>query len=77
MRYLYLAIVILITLAVATFKVQNIDTVTVSFLSSSITLPLSFLIVAVYLLGMLTGGTVISLFRTWLRQASKPLPSRQ
>jgi uncharacterized integral membrane protein len=77
MRYLYIALIILITLAVVTFKVQNIDAVTVSFLSSSITLPLSILMFAVYFLGMATGGMVISVVRGFLRGATKPLPSRQ
>jgi uncharacterized integral membrane protein len=77
MRYLYLALVILITFAVVTFKIQNIDAVTVSFLSSSITLPLSVLMFAVYFLGMATGGMVISVIRGFLRGATKPFPPRQ
>ena len=43
MRYLYLAIVILMTLVVVTFMVQNSGSATVSLLSSSATLPLSLL----------------------------------
>jgi uncharacterized integral membrane protein len=70
MRYLYLALIIFIMLAVVTFKVQNIDAVTVYFLSSSITLPLSVLILAVYFLGMATGGLVISAIRSWVRGAT-------
>jgi uncharacterized integral membrane protein len=70
MRYLYLALIIFIMLAVVTFKVQNIDAVTVYFLSSSITLPLSVLILAVYFLGMATGGLVISVIRSWVRGAT-------
>ena len=77
MRYVYIALILLITLAVVAFKVQNIDAVTVSFLSSSITLPLSVLMFAVYFLGMATGGMVISVIRGFLRGATKPLPPRQ
>ncbi|WP_082668289.1 LapA family protein [Tepidimonas taiwanensis] len=77
MRYIYLALIILITLAVVTFKVQNIETVTVSFLSSSLTVPLSFLVSGVYFLGMLTGGLVISLVRSLVRGATKPVQPRQ
>lgn len=77
MRYIYLALIVLITLAVVTFKVQNIETVTVSFLSSSLIVPLSFLVSGVYFLGMLTGGLVISLVRSWVRGATKPVQPRQ
>lgn len=70
MRYVYLALVLLIALVVLTFKVQNIEAVTVSFLSSSLTMPLSLLVFLVYFLGMLTGGFVVSLVRSWIRAAT-------
>jgi len=60
MRYLYLAIVILMTLVVVTFMVQNSGSATVSLLSSSATLPLSLLTLGTYFLGMLTGGMLIA-----------------
>ena len=77
MRYVYLALVILITLAVVTFKVQNIDAVTVWFLSASLTLPVAVLVVGVYFLGMLTGGLVLWLLRSWVRGATRPVPARK
>lgn len=73
MRFVYMALIVLITLAVVTFKVQNIDAVTVSFLSGSLTLPISILIVGVYFIGMLTGGMVLSLIRSWVHGATRPL----
>ena len=73
MRFVYLGLIVLITLAVVMFKVQNIDAVTVSFLSSSLSLRISTLILGVYILGMLTGGMVLSLIRTWVRGATRPL----
>jgi putative membrane protein len=71
MRYVYLALIILITLAVLTFKIQNLDSVTVSFLSFSITAPVSLLMLGVYFLGMFTGGMVVSLVRGWVRGATR------
>lgn len=71
MRYVYLALVILITLAVLAFKFQNIESVTVSFLSASMTAPLSLLMVGVYFLGMFTGGMVVSLVRSWVKGATQ------
>jgi uncharacterized integral membrane protein len=77
MRYVYIGLIILITLAVVTFKVQNIEAVTVTFLSGSLTLPVAVLILVVYVLGMLTGGMVLSVIRSWVRGATKPAPARQ
>jgi len=72
MRYIYVALVILILIVVITFTVQNIQSVTVSFMNASLTLPLSLLILGVYFLGMLTGGTVVSLIRSLIVRARKP-----
>lgn len=73
MRFVYLGLIVLITLAVVMFKVQNVDAVTVSFLSSSLSLRISTLILGVYVLGMLTGSMVLSLIRTSVRGATRPL----
>ncbi|MDP1565559.1 MAG: LapA family protein [Polaromonas sp.] len=75
MRYVYLVLILAITLLVVMFKVQNIDSVTVNFLTISLTLPLSLLIIAVYFLGMVTGSMLISLIRTWYLGAKAALPS--
>ncbi len=76
MRYLYLAIVILMTLVVVTFMVQNSGSATVSLLSSSVTLPLSLLTFGTYFLGMLTGGMLIAFIRSLVRGATKPQPNQ-
>jgi uncharacterized integral membrane protein len=52
------------------FKVQNLDLVTVSFLSTSFTLPISILIILVYILGMVTGSSLLGLMRSILRKAA-------
>jgi hypothetical protein len=49
----------------------------VTFLSGSLTLPVAVLILVVYVLGMLTGGMVLSVIRSWVRGATKPAPARQ
>ena len=76
MRYLYLAIVILMTLVVVTFMVQNSGSATVSLLSSSATLPLSLLTLGTHFLGMLTGGMLIAFIRSLVRGATKPQPNQ-
>jgi uncharacterized integral membrane protein len=70
MRFVYIALIVLITVAVLLFKVQNLDTVTVSFLSTSFTLPISILIILIYILGMVTGSSLLGLMRSIIRKAS-------
>lgn len=53
------------------FKFQNLATVTVTLLSASLTLPVSSLVLAIYVLGMLTGGFVLALVRGWVRGARR------
>jgi uncharacterized integral membrane protein len=72
MRYVYIGLVVLVTAAVLLFKVQNLESVTVSFLTMSLTLPLSVAIVVVYFLGMVSGGALIAAMRSLVRRARAP-----
>ena len=69
MRFVYIALVVLVTAAVLTFKFQNLSSVTVSFLSMNVTLPVSLMVIGVYVLGMVTGGALVSLVRGWISGA--------
>jgi uncharacterized integral membrane protein len=69
LRYVYIALIVLFTALVLLFKFQNLQTVTVSLLSASFTLPVSVLVLLIYILGMLTGGFVTSLLRTLFQRA--------
>lgn len=71
MRYVYIALIVVFTAIVTLFKFQNLDTATVSLFSASITLPVSALVLLVYVLGMLTGGFVLALLRTWINRAGE------
>ena len=73
MRALYISVLILIVAALAIFAYQNGDSVTLQYFHRSITLPMSLLIVVVYLLGMLSGWTVVGfLRRSWRRAMERP-----
>jgi uncharacterized integral membrane protein len=70
MRYVYIALVAVLAAIVLLFMIQNLASVTVSFLSVSLTLPLWLLALLVYVLGMLTGGFAWQVTRTWVRHAA-------
>jgi uncharacterized membrane protein YciS (DUF1049 family) len=73
MRVIRILVLILLVAAVALFAYQNNDRVTLQYLNSSLTLPMSILIAAVYVLGMLSGWTVFGLLRrSWRRVADRP-----
>jgi len=72
MRYLYIALIVLFTAAMLLFKFQNLTSVTISLLGMSATLPLSTLLILVYVLGMVTGSALFGLVRSWIREATRP-----
>ena len=72
MRYVYMALIAVFVAVIVLFKFQNLETVTVSLFSASITLPISILVFAIYVLGMLTGGCLLALLRTWISRARQP-----
>src|SRR3546814_15882008 len=63
MRYLYIVLIVLFTAIVLSFKIQNFDSVTLSLWTATLTLPVSVLVIGVYILGMLTGGFLLGLLR--------------
>ena len=69
MRYLYIGLIVVLSAVVLLFKIQNLDTATVSLLSMSVTLPVSLLVIGIYVLGMFTGGFLVSLVRGWVAGA--------
>ena len=70
MKYVYIALIVVFAGIVLLFKVQNLTSVTVSLFAASVTLPISVLVLLIYVLGMLTGGMVLALLRTLIRRAS-------
>jgi uncharacterized integral membrane protein len=72
MRYVYMLLIALIAGIMLLFKVQNLDTVTVTLLSMNFSMPVSILVVLIYVLGMFTGGFVLQLVRTLMRGARAP-----
>jgi lipopolysaccharide assembly protein A len=71
MRFVYMALIVGLAAIVALFKFQNLEAVTVSLFSASVTLPASVLVLLIYVLGMLTGGFMLALLRTWVHGATR------
>ncbi len=63
MRWLYLAIVVLFVAALIIFVFQNTGSVSVSFLTWAIDLPIALVVFVVYVLGAMTGGSLYALLR--------------
>ena len=71
MRYVYIVLIVLFASIVLLFKVQNLESVTVTLFAASVTLPLSVLVLLIYVLGMLTGGFLLAVVRSWVRGATQ------
>ena len=70
MRFVYFGLIVVFIAIVALFKFQNLQSATESLLAFSVTLPMSILVMVIYVLGMLTGGFVVALLRTWVGRAA-------
>jgi putative membrane protein len=63
MRWIHLTVMVLFVAATALFAVQNFEIVTMSFIGFSARAPMALLVAIVYLLGMVTGGSLLALLR--------------
>ena len=63
MRWVNLAVIVIFAVVMLIFAAQNLQSVTVYFLTFKMIAPHAVLIVIVYLLGMVTGGSVGELMR--------------
>jgi uncharacterized integral membrane protein len=70
MRWFYTAVIAILVAAMLIFAVQNLQSVTISFLGMRMSAPLAFFITVIYLLGMATGGSAWALMR-WAIEGSK------
>jgi putative membrane protein len=62
-RLIYLLIIIVFALATLIFAVQNLAVVTVSFLTMNLAAPLALLVLVIYVLGAVTGSSLLALLR--------------
>ncbi len=71
MRVINAAVLVVVAIAIAVFCFQNFVTVSVDFLGWSVALPLPALVLVVYLIGMISGWSVLSFLRRSLYKATE------
>jgi lipopolysaccharide assembly protein A len=67
MRWIYLTIIALFVATTVLFAIQNFEIVTMSFLGFNARVPLALLVALIYVLGMVTGGSLLALLRRSLQ----------
>jgi uncharacterized integral membrane protein len=70
MRWLYLVLLVVIVAVIVVFVAQNRENQTVMFFNQRLTAPLSLFFVAVYFLGMWSGGTVVGFMKRAYQHAT-------
>jgi putative membrane protein len=75
MRWFHLSVIAILAAATLVFAIQNLQSVTVSFLNFQLSAPLAMLIAVVYVLGMATGGSLWAFFRWVLEGSRRPVTS--
>jgi putative membrane protein len=70
MRWFHIVLIAVLAIATLIFAVQNFQSVTVSFLNFRVSAPLALLVAVIYLLGMVTGGSLWALIR-WAWEGSQ------
>jgi uncharacterized integral membrane protein len=71
MRWVYLVLLLVIVTVIVVFVVENRDDATVMLFNQKLTAPLSLFFVAVYFLGMWSGGTVVAFVKRAYQRATE------
>ena len=72
MRWFHTAVIVALIAVTLIFAIQNLQSVTVSFLNLKVSSPLAVLVTLVYVLGMFTGGSAWALIKWAIDESSKP-----
>jgi uncharacterized membrane protein YciS (DUF1049 family) len=74
MRFVYGVVLLALLVCVTLFVLQNRTDVTLTYLDRKLTTSVAMLVTAVYLLGMITGWTVLGFLRRSLHRVSQAPP---
>ena len=71
MRMIYFLILLFFLAAIGVFALQNQEAIILQYLGRSVSCPPSLLIAIVYVLGMVSGWTVVGLIQRSLRRVTE------
>jgi putative membrane protein len=74
MRWIHITVIVLFAAVTFVFAVQNLKLVTVSFLGLGLNVPVALLVAIVYVLGAVTGGSLLALLRRSYQGSRKVVP---
>ena len=77
MRLFQATVLLLFLAAVGAFALQNNTLIPVRFLTWGVTAPISVLVVAVYLIGMISGSALLGFIRHSLRKVAEQPTARR
>jgi lipopolysaccharide assembly protein A len=77
MRWVYLILLLVIVAIIIAFLVENNDHATIKLFSKSLNAPLSWFFIAVYFLGMWSGGTVVAFIRRAYHRATEHVEQKR
>ena len=71
MRYIQTVVFLIFLATIGIFAIQNRDVITVSFLRWNLSQPVAIVTIVVYILGMLSGWTVLAFAKRSFRRATQ------
>lgn len=77
LRFFYLLILVFLVGAVGVFAYQNAEGVNVQFVNWPVFMPVAAVAGAAYLMGMVSGWTVVGIFRRSLYRVTEPHQERR
>jgi uncharacterized integral membrane protein len=77
MQWIHMAVIFVLSVVTLVFAVQNFESVTLDFLGIRVSAPLALLVILVYLLGMVTGGSLWALIRWAIGERWRAARSRR
>ena len=77
MRWIYLALLLAIVTVIVAFIIENNEDTPFKLFNKSINAPLSWVVIAVYFLGMWTGGTLVGFVKRAYYRATEPGEQKQ
>jgi hypothetical protein len=72
MRWIYLVLLLAIVTVIVAFIIENNEDTPFKLFNKSIHASLSWVVIAVYFLGMWTGGTVVGFIKRAYHRATEP-----